>query len=147
MSIVGQSRRLAALEARTQRETLAPLIAFLAERHGVTEAEIIAEASRIVRLTAGMTERGGGRRIAQGNITKRVRKDGAPAYRVRDDLLTVDGVRRPGQHIPYPARWGRGAARHAWAHGHRGSETEPPASCQDPAARPHPPRVVSRAWR
>ena len=59
MSMVGQSRRLAALEARTQRETLAPLIAFIAERHGVTEAEIITEASRIVRLSAGMTERQG----------------------------------------------------------------------------------------
>jgi len=56
MSLGGQSRRLAALEARTRRETLAPLITFIAERHGVTEAEIITEASRIVRLTEGMTE-------------------------------------------------------------------------------------------
>jgi len=55
----GQTRRVAALEARTQRglteAALAPYVAYYAEQYGLPHADVIAEANALARQCAGMT--------------------------------------------------------------------------------------------
>jgi hypothetical protein len=86
-----QTRRIEHLEARTRTGRM---IAFVAATTGVSPAAVIAEAERILRETAGMTDRERNEQLA-ADLGRTVGELEADLAEVAEDFVAWQGGRTP----------------------------------------------------